>query len=203
MWVGKIVALGRTYDAHAREMNAAVAEEPLVFLKPSTAILTQGHPIELPSFSDDVHHEVELVLDVALPRLRPTRSPGGEDPLAGGWRAVGPPRRVVRPRRPVSARSSGSSRPNERRGEYLRDRTRPGVPVAARRPRCSNQAVDLGTIHRLIRHSGADRRPETLGEADHHGIDAASELGRRHVQRSGGVEQAAEHRAARLGLMLS
>jgi 2-keto-4-pentenoate hydratase/2-oxohepta-3-ene-1,7-dioic acid hydratase in catechol pathway len=59
--VGKIMCLGRNYREHAKEMQAEVPTEPVVFLKPSTALLPDGGVIRLPSFSRDVHHEVEIV----------------------------------------------------------------------------------------------------------------------------------------------
>ena len=60
--VGKILCLGRNYREHAKEMQAEVPTEPVVFLKPSTALLADGGVIRLPSFSRDVHHEVEIVV---------------------------------------------------------------------------------------------------------------------------------------------
>jgi len=60
--VGKIMCLGRNYREHAKEMQAEVPTEPVVFLKPSTALLADGGVIRLPSFSRDVHHEVEIVV---------------------------------------------------------------------------------------------------------------------------------------------
>jgi 2-keto-4-pentenoate hydratase/2-oxohepta-3-ene-1,7-dioic acid hydratase in catechol pathway len=58
---GKILCIGRNYAAHAAEMQSEVPEEPMVFLKPSTALVGEEGAIELPSQSTDVHHEVELV----------------------------------------------------------------------------------------------------------------------------------------------
>ncbi len=62
--VGKIMCLGRNYAAHAREMKAETPQAPVVFLKPSTALLSNGSSVVLPSFSRNVHHEVELVVMV-------------------------------------------------------------------------------------------------------------------------------------------
>jgi uncharacterized protein (TIGR00369 family) len=59
--VGKIVAVGRNYADHAAEMKAEVADEPLVFLKPTSALLRDGQTVVLPSGVGAVHHEVELV----------------------------------------------------------------------------------------------------------------------------------------------
>jgi len=56
------MCLGRNYREHAKEMQAEVPTEPVVFLKPSTALLADGGVIRLPSFSRDVHHEVEIVV---------------------------------------------------------------------------------------------------------------------------------------------
>jgi len=60
--VSKIVCVGRNYAKHITEMSAERMEEPVLFLKPPTAILNSGLPIVLPSYSSDVHHEVELAL---------------------------------------------------------------------------------------------------------------------------------------------
>lgn len=60
--VGKILCLGRNYAEHAKEMNAELPVEPVVFLKPATAIVPDGGTILLPAISNDVHHEVELVV---------------------------------------------------------------------------------------------------------------------------------------------
>ncbi len=60
--IGKILCLGRNYAAHASEMNAAVPESPVVFLKPPTAIVHDGGNVIIPRISSDVHHEVEMVV---------------------------------------------------------------------------------------------------------------------------------------------
>lgn len=62
--VGKILCLGRNYAEHARELHSEIPSIPLVFLKPSTAIISNGSPIVLPTISRDVHHEVELVVAI-------------------------------------------------------------------------------------------------------------------------------------------
>ncbi|MGO1544121.1 MAG: fumarylacetoacetate hydrolase family protein [Gulosibacter sp.] len=58
----KVVAFGRNYSEHAREMGNEVATEPLMFLKPNTSIIGPGHPIRLPRQSQHVEHEVELAV---------------------------------------------------------------------------------------------------------------------------------------------
>lgn len=62
--VGKILCVGRNYADHAREMGAAPPAEPLWFLKPSTSLLPGGGVLLLPSFSREVHHEVEMVVRI-------------------------------------------------------------------------------------------------------------------------------------------
>lgn len=57
----RLFCIGRNYAAHAAEMRSAVPEVPMVFLKPSTALVRAGGEIVLPPASREVHHEVELV----------------------------------------------------------------------------------------------------------------------------------------------
>lgn len=57
----KIVCIGRNYGAHAKELGNTIPEEPVVFLKPQSALIPVQGPITLPKFSRDVHHEIELV----------------------------------------------------------------------------------------------------------------------------------------------
>ena len=57
----KIICIGRNYGEHARELGNGIPTEPVVFLKPESALIPTGGPIHLPAFSDDVHHELELV----------------------------------------------------------------------------------------------------------------------------------------------
>ena len=61
---GKILCIGRNYAAHVREMGdvADLPAEPVVFLKPSTALIPDGGTVVLPRQSNDVHHELELVV---------------------------------------------------------------------------------------------------------------------------------------------
>lgn len=60
--VGKIVCVGRNYAEHARELGNEIPEKPVIFLKPSSAIIYSGDKIIHPPYSNDMHHEVELVL---------------------------------------------------------------------------------------------------------------------------------------------
>jgi acylpyruvate hydrolase len=60
----KIFCVGRNYAAHAAELKNEVPAEPVIFMKPPTALLKQGAAFYLPGFSNDVHHELELVLKI-------------------------------------------------------------------------------------------------------------------------------------------
>jgi 5-carboxymethyl-2-hydroxymuconate isomerase len=60
--VRKIVCVGRNYVKHIDEMAAERTKQPILFLKPSTSLLNEGNLIELPHFSREVHHEIELAL---------------------------------------------------------------------------------------------------------------------------------------------
>ncbi len=64
--VGKVLCIGRNYAKHAAEMNAAVPAQPIIFLKPSTALIRSDEAIRLPSMTSNVHHEVELVAMIGL-----------------------------------------------------------------------------------------------------------------------------------------
>jgi len=58
----KIVCVGRNYAAHAAELGNAVPAEPLIFLKPPSAVIGPGEPIVLPPVSENVQHEAELAV---------------------------------------------------------------------------------------------------------------------------------------------
>ncbi len=60
----KIICVGRNYPLHVRELKNLPGEEPLIFLKPETALLTGRQPFFLPGFSREVHYETELVLKI-------------------------------------------------------------------------------------------------------------------------------------------
>ena len=58
----KIVCVGKNYREHAAEMDSQAPDEPLLFLKPSTAVIGSGDPIDLPWQSEQVEHEGELAV---------------------------------------------------------------------------------------------------------------------------------------------
>jgi 2-keto-4-pentenoate hydratase/2-oxohepta-3-ene-1,7-dioic acid hydratase in catechol pathway len=84
--VGKIVAVGRNYADHVREMGGGAADPPVLFLKPSSALVAGGGAIALPAFSREVHHEVELVVRVGRggERLAPADAARAIDACAVG-----------------------------------------------------------------------------------------------------------------------
>ena len=60
--IGKIVCVGRNYAEHAKELGNEVPEKPVIFLKPASSVIYSGEKIIYPSFSNEMHHETELVL---------------------------------------------------------------------------------------------------------------------------------------------
>lgn len=61
----KIIAIGRNYVEHAKELNNPVPGVPVIFMKPDTALLKDNKPFYHPDFSEDIHHEIEIVLKVS------------------------------------------------------------------------------------------------------------------------------------------
>lgn len=60
----KIICIGRNYIDHAKELNNPVPKEPVFFIKPDTALLPKRNPFVYPSFTKDLHYEVEVVLRI-------------------------------------------------------------------------------------------------------------------------------------------
>jgi len=61
----KIIAIGRNYAEHAKELNNPVPGTPVIFMKPDTALLKDDKPFYHPDFSQDIHHEIEVVLKIS------------------------------------------------------------------------------------------------------------------------------------------
>ena len=61
----KFICIGRNYAEHAKEMNSPVPTEPVLFIKPETALLRNNLPFYFPDFSKEIHHEVEIVLKIS------------------------------------------------------------------------------------------------------------------------------------------
>jgi len=60
----KLICIGRNYTDHAKELKNEVPTEPVIFMKPDTALLPKRNPFFLPDFSDEIHHELELVVRI-------------------------------------------------------------------------------------------------------------------------------------------
>src|SRR6478609_8178321 len=63
----KVVCMGKNYAAHIEEMGGEAPEDPVIFLKPNTAIIGPGVPIQLPANASPVHHEGELAAVIGRP----------------------------------------------------------------------------------------------------------------------------------------
>ena len=61
----KIICIGRNYTKHIEELNNERPEEPVVFMKPDSAILLKQHPFVIPEFSEDIHHELEVIVKIS------------------------------------------------------------------------------------------------------------------------------------------
>lgn len=60
----KIICIGRNYTKHIEELQNERPEEPVVFMKPDSAVLLKQHPFVIPEFSDDIHHELEIIVKI-------------------------------------------------------------------------------------------------------------------------------------------
>lgn len=60
----KIICIGRNYARHIEELKNERPDEPVIFLKPDSAILAKDHPFIIPEFSNDIHHEIEIVVKI-------------------------------------------------------------------------------------------------------------------------------------------
>ncbi len=74
----KIVAIGLNYRDHAEELGMALPDEPLIFLKPPSAVIGPGSPIRLPEMSSQVEHEAELAVVIG----KKAKNVGAEDALS-------------------------------------------------------------------------------------------------------------------------
>jgi 2-keto-4-pentenoate hydratase/2-oxohepta-3-ene-1,7-dioic acid hydratase in catechol pathway len=60
----KLICIGRNYTEHIAELQNEKPTDPVVFLKPDTSILLKKQPFFIPEFSNDVHHEVEILVKI-------------------------------------------------------------------------------------------------------------------------------------------
>jgi 2-keto-4-pentenoate hydratase/2-oxohepta-3-ene-1,7-dioic acid hydratase in catechol pathway len=61
----KVICIGRNYADHAKELNNPVPAVPVFFMKPDPAVLKNGEDFYLPEFSNEIHHELEIVLKIS------------------------------------------------------------------------------------------------------------------------------------------
>lgn len=61
----KIICIGRNYVAHIRELDNEMPDEPIFFMKPDSSLLRNNDPFFIPDWTNEVHHEIELVLRVS------------------------------------------------------------------------------------------------------------------------------------------
>jgi 2-keto-4-pentenoate hydratase/2-oxohepta-3-ene-1,7-dioic acid hydratase in catechol pathway len=60
----KIICIGRNYANHIEELQNERPSEPVVFMKPDSAVLLKQHPFVIPEFSDNIHHEMEIIVKI-------------------------------------------------------------------------------------------------------------------------------------------
>jgi 2-keto-4-pentenoate hydratase/2-oxohepta-3-ene-1,7-dioic acid hydratase in catechol pathway len=60
----KIICIGRNYANHIEELQNERPTEPVIFMKPDSAILLKQHPFVIPEFSEDIHHEIEIIVKI-------------------------------------------------------------------------------------------------------------------------------------------
>lgn len=60
----KLICIGRNYTEHIEELKNERPEDPVIFLKPDTSILVKKQPFFIPDFSEDIHHEVEVLVKI-------------------------------------------------------------------------------------------------------------------------------------------
>ncbi len=80
--IGKIVCVGRNYAEHAKELGNEVPQKPVIFLKPASVVIYSGDKIVKPSFGNDLHHEVELVLLIGK-SAKDVKGKDAEDTIIG------------------------------------------------------------------------------------------------------------------------
>ena len=61
----KIICIGRNYVNHIEELQNERPTEPVIFMKPDSAVLLKQHPFVIPDFSQDIHHEIEIIVKIS------------------------------------------------------------------------------------------------------------------------------------------
>tara|TARA_B110000438_G_scaffold38363_1_gene38122 strand:- start:1462 stop:2070 length:609 start_codon:yes stop_codon:yes gene_type:complete len=60
----KIICIGRNFTDHIEELDNQKPKNPVIFMKPDTSLIQKNQPFFTPAFSDDIHHEIELVIKI-------------------------------------------------------------------------------------------------------------------------------------------
>ncbi|WP_456313291.1 fumarylacetoacetate hydrolase family protein [Pseudomonas shirazensis] len=60
----KIICIGRNYANHIEELKNERPSEPVIFMKPDSAVLLKQHPFVMPEFSEEIHHEIEIIVKI-------------------------------------------------------------------------------------------------------------------------------------------
>ena len=60
----KIICIGRNYTNHIEELKNERPTEPVIFMKPDSAVLLKQHPFVIPEFSEEIHHEIEIIVKI-------------------------------------------------------------------------------------------------------------------------------------------
>lgn len=60
----KIICIGRNYADHIEELKNEKPAEPVIFMKPDSAVLLKQYPFVIPEFSEDIHHEIEIIVKI-------------------------------------------------------------------------------------------------------------------------------------------
>lgn len=80
--IGKIVCVGRNYAEHAKELGNEIPDFPLIFLKPASNVIFSDEDIVQPAYSNELHHEVELVLYIDK-EIKNADDKSAEDSIGG------------------------------------------------------------------------------------------------------------------------
>lgn len=80
--IGKVVCVGRNYAAHAKEMGNEVPDFPIIFLKTATCMIPSGGDVVHPDYSNELHHEIELVLVIGS-EIKNATEEEAENAIAG------------------------------------------------------------------------------------------------------------------------
>ncbi|MCJ8170414.1 fumarylacetoacetate hydrolase family protein [Atopomonas sediminilitoris] len=81
--LGKVVCVGRNYAEHAKELNNPIPTEPLLFIKPATAVVSLSQGVCLPQGRSDVHHEAEIAVLIGKPLAHKVSAQEAREAIVG------------------------------------------------------------------------------------------------------------------------